>query len=686
MTTLRIAANELRRLSTGRMPRLALVAVLLVPLLYGGLYLYANWDPYDNLDEVPAALVVDDHGAKTGDQRLDVGRDVAADLTKKGTFDWHTVSAQDAEKGVRDGRFTFAVTLPADFSAALASPADFHARQGMIVLTTNDANGYTGSTLAKRLVDEIRRSVAAKAGEQAANRLLLGFSTIQEKTQQAANGATQLADGAKQADEGAATLADGTRELATGQRRLLDGSRQLASGTATAATGARRLDAGTTQLAAGLEQLRQQTLALPAQTAQLASGARQVADGNAQVSREVGRVAATAQQVVDRLQSTRAAVAQRLRDAGLTEEQVNSVLAPVDQLLAPIVAANAKLQKGNTQVKALADGARKVSDGAGRLADRTPQLTAGIGRAAGGAHQASAGAHQLATGTARLGDGSRKLRDGLSTAAAGSTRLAGGAARLHDGSVKVAEGSRTLAGRLDAAAGQIPDPDDPTRDSTARVIGDPVAVRTVGQANAGTYGAGLAPFFLGLALWVGAFVLYMLVRPLSRRALAAGQAAYRVALAGWLPAAALGAAQAVLLFGFASFVIGVDAAHPWLALAFMLVTALTFTAVVHGLNAYFGPAGRFVALILLVLQLTTAGGTFPWQTTPDPLHPLHVMLPLSYVVDGLRHLLYGGTLTSVWPALGVLAAYLAGGLALAALAGRRQRVWSGARLQPELVL
>jgi len=142
----------------------------------------------------------------------------------------------------------------------------------------------------------------------------------------------------------------------------------------------------------------------------------------------------------------------------------------------------------------------------------------------------------------------------------------------------------------------------------------------------------------------------------------------------------------VLLFGFAAFVIGIDAAHPWLALAFMVVTALTFTAVVHGLNAYLGPAGRFVALILLVLQLTTAGGTFPWQTTPDPLHPLHVLLPLSYVVDGLRHLLYGGTLTGLWTALAVLAAYLVGGLALAALAGRRQRVWSGARLQPELVL
>lgn len=687
MTTRRLAANELRRLTVGRLPRLALVAVLLVPLLYGGLYLYANWDPYRNLDQIPAALVVADRGATTAKgERLDVGKDVAADIVQKGTFDWHTVAAEEAEAGVRDGRYTFAVTLPADFSAALASPADFDARQGLITLTTNDANGYTGSTIAKRVVDEIRRAVAAKAGESAANRLLLGFATIQEKTQEAANGAAKLADGARRTDDGAATLADGTRRLAAGQRTLLDGAQQLNAGTTTAAAGATQLDAGTARLASGLAILRQQTVGLPSQTTQLAAGARRVADGNARISSEVAPVAASARQIVDQLKAARATIELKLRAAGLTEEQIDAALAPIDQVLNPILAANDKLQAGAGKVNQLADGSRRVADGAAQLAAKSPQLTGGISQAAAGARELSAGADQLAAGTTTLADGSRRLRDGVSTAAAGSAQLATGAAQLHDGNGQVAKGARTLAAGLDTAAGQIPDPDGKTRGTTARVIGDPVAVRTVGQATAATYGAGLAPFFLGLAIWVGAFVVFMLVRPLSRRALAAGAPVWRVAIAGWLPAAALGVAQAVLLFLFATVVIGIDPAHPWLTVAFLLFTALSFTAVVHGLNAYFGPAGRFVALVLLVLQLTTAGGTFPWQTTPSPLHPLHVLLPLSYVVDALRHLLYGGTLSGVGTAVAVLSGYLAAGLALATLAGRRQRVWSGARLQPELVL
>ncbi len=56
-------AAELRRLTASRMGILALVALICVPILYGGLYLWANQDPYAKFSEVPVALVVDDEGA-----------------------------------------------------------------------------------------------------------------------------------------------------------------------------------------------------------------------------------------------------------------------------------------------------------------------------------------------------------------------------------------------------------------------------------------------------------------------------------------------------------------------------------------------------------------------------------------------------------------------------------------------
>ena len=71
MTSIRMAMSELRRLTAGRLPKLAVVALLCVPMLYGGLYLYANHDPYGRLDKVPTAVVVTerDHTVPVSRQR-----------------------------------------------------------------------------------------------------------------------------------------------------------------------------------------------------------------------------------------------------------------------------------------------------------------------------------------------------------------------------------------------------------------------------------------------------------------------------------------------------------------------------------------------------------------------------------------------------------------------------------------
>ncbi|OIJ97141.1 YhgE/Pip family protein [Streptomyces colonosanans] len=105
MRTPRLAALEFRRFSRGRLPRAALVALLLLPLLYGALYLWSFWDPYSRLDRIPVALVNDDKGAAVGDRRIAVGDDIVKGLRDSDTFEWHEVSAAEAGKGVEDGTY-----------------------------------------------------------------------------------------------------------------------------------------------------------------------------------------------------------------------------------------------------------------------------------------------------------------------------------------------------------------------------------------------------------------------------------------------------------------------------------------------------------------------------------------------------------------------------------------------------
>ncbi|MFC7343276.1 YhgE/Pip family protein [Saccharopolyspora griseoalba] len=673
MTSLRLAATELRRLTSGKLPKLALLAVTLVPLLYGAMYIYANWDPYGKLESVPAAVVVDDAGAQQDDgTRLEAGQDVYDELRDSGTFSWTRTDLHRAQEGVANGDYTFALVVPRDFSAALISPSDFDPRQAKLRLVTNDANNYLVGTIADKLAGEVEAGVAKNAGTTAAEQFLLGFSTVHDRTEQAADGAGQLADGADRLHSGLGEAKQGGTELADGAHQLVDGQTELASG-------ANRLSDGTGQLRTGLDQLRGSTAQLPEQTERLADGAEQVAQGNEELARRAELLGGHSQEVVDNLDEAKAKTADQLRAAGLDEQTVQTVVHNLDQLNSPITEANGKVQSQVGQLRKLADGSRQVADGNRRLANATPQMTDGIDRLADGAAQVDDGAQQLRDGQQQALGGTQRLADG-------ADRLAGGTQQLYAGSGELASGSDTLAGKLDEGVGQIPNPDDPTREATAKTIGDPVAVDTKAQVEAGTYGAGLAPFFMGLALWVGGFVLFLLMRPLSSRALANGVAPWRVALGGWLPAAIVGLAQAVLLFAVVVFAIGVHPAHMWRTLGFLVLTSFAFTALVHALNAAFGARGKFIALVVLILQLVTAGGTFPWQTIPEPLHPLHQVLPLGYVVTGLRHLIYGGTAEPVLQAVAVLAAYLVASLLLSTIAAWRQRIWTPARLKPELAL
>lgn len=217
-------------------------------------------------------------------------------------------------------------------------------------------------------------------------------------------------------------------------------------------------------------------------------------------------------------------------------------------------------------------------------------------------------------------------------------------------------------------------------------MADPVKLASSSLHAAPNYGTGFAPYFIPLSLWVGAMVAYMLIQPLNRRALAAGAPAWRIAFAGWLPVAATGLLQVAALMSVLHWQLGLQMTHAAGTMGFLALVTCCFAAIVQWLNARFGAAGRILVLAVLMLQLTSAGGTYPVQTSPGFFGAIHPYLPMTYVVDGLRRLITGGGLGPVWQGCAVLLAFTAGALALTALSARRKQVWTLDRLHPELSL
>lgn len=678
MTVLRLARSELKRMTGGLLPKLTILALTMVPLLYGAVYLYANWDPYGNLNQIDAALVVEDTGATSKDgTELQAGKKVADSLVEGHVFNWKQVSsAEDADAGVRTGEYAFALRIPKDFSSNLVSPGSFDAaNQAMLHVTTNDANNYLLSTIVDKLTTAVHSTVAKEVGEETANQLLTGFGTIHSSIVKAADGATELATGVGKLSDGAATLHTGTTQLVTGADQLVAGQTQLRDG-------AVQLNTGAGQLSSGLTELKNKTATLPADSQKLADGAAQVAAGNAELNAKVqdvvGQLEAADKGLRNRVVESNA----RLVTAGvLTQEQADKVLADFDAAAAsgPVTDAKAKISGDAAKIQQLSDGSAAVSAGAAKLAAATPALTDAISKAADGAGQLNAGASTLAAGQQTALDGAAKLDDG-------AHQLDDGAGQLASGAVTASDGSHTLATELAKGAGDIPNPNDEQKNSVSKVIADPVAVDNVSQAKAGSYGAGLAPFFLTLALWIGVFMLVQAMRPITQRALASNAPAWKIAVGGWLPFFVVSVLQATILTLVVDLGLGLNPAHPIGMWLFMLAAVMAFSAIIQGIVALMGTPGKFVVLILLVLQLVSSGGTFPWQTTPMPLHVVHEVLPMGYVVTGMRHLIYGGELSMIWPTVLGLLGYTLLGAALSTLAVRKHKMWTLKTLKPEIAV
>ncbi|MFD9400994.1 YhgE/Pip family protein [Streptomyces sp. NPDC060011] len=694
MRSPKLAALELRRFGRGKLPRAALVALLLLPLLYGALYLWSFWDPYGRLDRIPVALVNDDKGATAAGRKIEVGDDITEGLHDSDTFEWHEVSSAEARRGVEDGTYYLSLTMPGDFSERIASSSGSSPETSALQVRTNDANNYIVGQISRTVFGEVRTAASTKTSRSFLDKIFISFSDIHGKTVQAAEGADELNGGLGKAKKGSKDLADGLKEAKKGSGKLSGGLKKLTTGAGDLEDGSRQVADGTQQLADKVNGVADKVGPfLKDNEKSIGDTAQLVADSTSGIRHNLDTLVTTAPLAAKGAHAASDALdgVYRARCTTLpvpdpacpelkkAKEAASDVVKVADDL-------NTLIDDQDGDLAAMDKNLKTLGKQAQALADRSPHLSEDL-------DDAVSKINKLNDGAAKVAKGAKRLHSGLGTAETGAAdlddglgRLKTGATTLDGGLYKLVGGSDKLAGGLHDGAKKIPDYDKDDRDRRTQVMADPVQLASRDLHKAPNYGTGFAPYFIPLSLWVGAMVAYMLIQPLNRRALAAGASAWRIALAGWLPVVAVGVLQTAALMAVLHWGIGLQMVRAAGTVGFLFLVTACFAAIVQWLNARFGAAGRILVLALLMLQLTSAGGTYPVQTSPGFFNAIHPFLPMSYVVEALRRLITGGGLGPVWPACAVLTAFTAGALALTALSARRKQVWTLDRLHPELSL
>lgn len=646
-----------------------------------------------------------------------------------------SATVNDGALKLKDGTVTLSdgTTQLVDAQKQLADGADKLASGA----ATLDSGAATLDSGAAKLVD-------------GSTTLKNGTSTLASAAASASDGASKLKDGSATLAQGTSSLKDGSATLAQGANSLAEGTHKLRQGLdesgirelpgqlnamcqhlqqtdTSAPSGDFGRDLSNTVVSASAQRLRERLAPMVAAGTMTQQQADELVS-SVDSDEFKGEVATLNQKALESHLASRSATAadamsklQALKSSHCVADGSSSSAAKIQALVSGVDALDAASTSVAKGASSLAEGAARVdsgasslASGAATLADGNAQIASGASSLASGSATLAEGTENLKSGTDSLKSGTATLKDGTSTlaekeqtAVEGQQKVADGASNLKDGASQLAEGTEKLASGTDQlnsgaselkdgtsslqsglASGtkQVPNLSESEQAKVADTMSNPVTLSHDSLASGRNYGEGMGPFFMCLALWIGGLMLVQTLRVMNNRALASHAPSVRVMLGSWMPFGLVGIAQATLMFVVIKFGLGFEMAHPWLAWLFLCFVALVFTGFIHGLTVFLGAPGKLVALVVLILQLVTGGGTMPYETLPESIRWMHDFFPMGYAVTGMRRLSYGVNESSLGGIMLVLALWGLAGLLLGYLGTRRDRTWSLKKLAPEITV
>lgn len=286
------------------------------------------------------------------------------------------------------------------------------------------------------------------------------------------------------------------------------------------------------------------------------------------------------------------------------------------------------LKSSMSSVEQIATGIKQLNSGATKLNVGTKSLKSGINRLDEGVGKVQEGTNTLSTGLQTLDSSSKEVKQGIS-------KLADGSKQAYDGGIALNEGVNTLKNEITKGI-------ENTKQELTKLNGldtytqDPIEIKEESYGEVDKYGVSFTPLFLSIGLWVGALMSYVvLYYDQEKRYKLLGKYADNkiLQIALYIGIAII---QGLLTGAVLKLGLGFDVQNTLLYYSSCIIIAVAFMSVIQFLIMNFGDVGKFIALIVLVLQLAASGGTFPVETINKGFQSFTNFLPMTYAIKLLK--------------------------------------------------
>ena len=668
---LKIFLVDVKRISSNVVALVFIMGLSVLPSLYAWFNILSNWDPYgpEATSRMQIAVCSDDMGAEVESVKVNIGDSVVEGLKSNNTIGWvFTDTSEEALAGVNSGEYYAALIIPETFTSDMMSFMNGDVNHGQIEYYENEKKNAIAPKITAKAQQAVKEQVNAtfvstltesrvevgnvlSASEQQTGITLLDalLEQMNELDRELSIYITML-DSFINIIHSAGSLLSTTQVMLPNLDSIVDNGQSTVStleGALIAADGSAR--AASRLLTVSLDTVDQSLTSLSgsissqlsmirsgvqapetiAQYAAIAEGLQHSIDINTALSSLGNVVSADVKQRItneyNTVESTFATLTADLKaiaaTGAKTEQDIASLAAKI----------NGEIENCRAAVKALRD-------------DYTYNVQPRIDTMMDDMRVSMIGASDVLNSiNGNFSDVAVVLQQYKDT-------MEDGNGSLQDSRNMAADMRETLEQYIDHIVSLSTDEEyqeimEMLRTDPGLIgsfLSSPVAIETVEVYPIENYGSAMAPFYTILAIWVGALILVAIMHVKVEPDKELHNVKHYQAYFGrYLMFFIVGQLQTLLIVLGNFFFIGIQCKEPflfWLACSFI---SFVFTLMMYSLTVAFGNVGEAVAVVIMVLQVAGAGGTFPIEVLPEIYQKLYLYLPFTYGLRAMKECVAG---------------------------------------------
>ena len=674
----RIFKADLKHLFNNSITVIIVIGLVFLPSIFTWYNVIACWDAFGNTGNLTVAVANSDEGYESDlvPLEINVGEKVVGELRANNQLDWTFTDEDDALDGVKSGRYYAAVVIPESFSRDMMTFYSDEVDHAQIVYYANEKK----NAIAPKVTDQGADQVSVQVNEvftETLSDVALSIVSALSKYSADADVSGVVGTLADHVDSMASQMTSASSVLGM-YSQLIDSSKSLISNSSDLLGQAKGeagkvgdIAAGGGDAASGIAD------ALSSSTDTLSKAIEASAEGYLGISAQISDVYDNVGELTDdtaaHLRSRAAVVETEVSDLKSIQRALEGLEGSVDASYQPLI---------EGMVAQIGESIDLLDKLASSLYSAADSIEAGYGNAVAQRTEIQDLADKAAQSLADIKtDYDQNIQPGLNELSASVSNavstLSDGASKLDSASGDLAGDADSVAGKLDSAKGKLADAQaglsqtagkltelstnlrsalssgdveklrevigsDPA--ALASAVASPVALDRHEVFPAENFGSQMAPLYTSLAIWIGALLLLVAIKPLvSDQQLATlDDPKPRELYFGRYCVIALLALLQTTVVGLGNmFFLGVQVTDPVLFMVCFWVSGLVDSLLIYTLVLSFANLGKAIAVIILILQVTGGGGAYPLQLLPDFFQVISVFLPATHTIDMMRAAMFG---------------------------------------------